>query len=99
MPVLRPSYLSYPDHLEDCQEKIESLTVGQTFGFKSLARAAVNHSLDLLVEAGETFTPISDVPHRLVLTFTYKGKVNRAIFRWAVNDDGEGKVYDDLNNY
>ena len=92
MPVSRSSYLLYPDHLEDLKEKIESLTVSQTFGFKSLARAAVNHCLDLFVEAGETFTPISDVHQRLVLNYTYKGQVNQAIFRWAINDDGKGKV-------
>ena len=99
MPVSRPSYLSYPDHLEDTNNKIEALTIGQTYGFKSLARAAVNHCLDLLLAEGEAFSPISDVPQRLVLTYSYKGQAKRAIFRWAVDDDGEGKVYENLNDH
>ena len=98
MPVSRPSYLSYPDHLTDTHEKIESLHDGQTYGFKSLARAAINHCLDLLFQEGETAFPIEEEHQRLVLRYTYKGELKRAVFRWAVNDDGEGRVYEDLNN-
>ena len=97
MPVSRPSYLSYPDSL-NTDEKIRHLYVGQSYGFKSLVRAVINHCLDLLLDEGETASPVTEVYQRLVFTYTYKGKTERAVFRWCVDKNGEGKVYEDLNN-
>ena len=52
MVVEIPSYLWYPWHLQTADEKIQHLFVNLAYGFKSLARAAVRHSLDLLEEEG-----------------------------------------------